>query len=290
MKHRPLYLAIAAIVVAVPPGWLAGQSSRVEHASSSSRARLRTMSFRPMSAGFGSRSSERRAARQGRRAHPAPALGRLPSSRSRRARSCACAWAAGAAKRSGRRPEPAAGTAAAPAARRSTAAGRPAPAAAEQPTSVEAVTASRTGSSSPPEDRVAPAARSAGRSVPAAATGGELNGHDGLAVLGSANSATGGTGGTQTTGGTPAGTPPTLGHGDGRLARSRRQRRRRSHQRRRWRWRRALRWRRRRFQPLVQRRPRRRRLGLRARRTVFRSGVGAGDGRATITYDPDSPC
>ena len=96
---------------------------------------------------------------------------RLPSSELHPARSCECVWGAGAEKLSGRRREPAVGTVAAPAARRSTAAGKPAPAAAEQPTSVAVATASRTGSSSVPEDRVAPAARSAARSGPAAATG-----------------------------------------------------------------------------------------------------------------------
>ena len=67
--------------------------------------------------------------------------------------------------------EPAVGTEAAPAARRSTAEGKPAPAGAEQPTCVAVGMASRTGSSSVPADRVAPAARSAARSGPAAATG-----------------------------------------------------------------------------------------------------------------------
>ncbi len=50
-------------------------------------------------------------------------------------------------------------------------AGKPAPAAAERPMFVAGAMASRTGSSSVPEDRAAPAARSAARSGPAAATG-----------------------------------------------------------------------------------------------------------------------
>ena len=244
----------------------------------------------PMSAGFGSRSSERPAVRAGLRAHPVLVRRRLPSSELHPARSCECVWGAGAEKLWGRRREPAVGTEAAPAAKRSTAEEKPAPAGAEQPTSVEGAMAWNTGSSSVPEDRVAPAARSAARSG-GGGNGGDLTGHDGLRRPRVGEPSDRREGRNADSGRRPGSKRfRSLGHRDGRLPRFWRQRRRRGSQRWRWRWRWALRRRWRRFQPHLQRRPRRRRLGLRPRRTAFRAGVGAGFGRATISYDRDSRC
>ena len=245
MPHLP-FLAIAAIVVAVPTWLLAGPNSRVstefEFTGSPQDYVVPSDVCR-----FGSRSSERQAVRVGTSGTPgagAQATAEFSVTPGEILRVRVGGWGGEAV---GRRQEPAAGTVAAPAARRSTAAGKPAPAAVERPTSVTVAMTSSTGSSSEPEDRAAPAARSAARSDRRRQRRRSDREHEGFAVLGSANPATGGKGGTQTSRRRPG--PErfrSLGHGDGGLPRVGRKRRRRDRQRRRRRWRRALRrrWRR----------------------------------------------
>ena len=264
--RRPLLSSrsrLAALASSPRPAWLLGWSRALACTpSSSSQGRLRTMLSRPMSAGFGSRSSERPAVRAGRRAHPVPAHRRLPSSGSHPARLCECVSAAGAVKPSGRLQEPAAGTAAAPAARRSTRG--------KAGSGGGGATDVRRGGDGLAHRIIVGAGGSGGAGGAiggpigtGGGNGGDLTEHEGFAVLGSANPATGGEAAPRRAAATPAETRP--------ISRSRRRPApsgsaatapQASQRRRRWR-RRALRRRRRRFQPLLQRRPRRRRLGLR---------------------------
>ena len=109
--------------------------------------------------------------RQGLRALRVQVRRRLPSSELHPARSSECVWGAGEEKLWSRVPEQAVGTEAASAAKRSIAEGKPARAGAERPTSVGVAKASHSGSSSVPEARAVPVARSAVRSGPAAAMG-----------------------------------------------------------------------------------------------------------------------
>ncbi len=135
MPHLP-FVAIAALVVAVPTWLLAWTELSREHRVRVHGIGLRTTSFRPMSAGFGSRSSERPAVRVGlsgapgagrtgdcrvrghARRDPASACGRLGR------RSCGVDAGSRRLERWRRRRRDA---------RRG---GKPAPAGAEQPTSV----------------------------------------------------------------------------------------------------------------------------------------------------------